>query len=232
VILVPGNWLGGWAWDSVAECLSGQGTSAMAVTLPGLESPATRRDGIALADHVGAVVDAVRGVAGPVVLVAHSGAGPLATAVLDQAPEMVSRVVYVDSGPVADGTVARPDLDPKTSEVPLPTWEQLQAGGASLAGLTEEMLQRFKERAVPHPAGPLLEPIRLHNPARHQVPATIVCCSIPGAVIRQMVTDGTPMFAALNDLTDVRYVDLPTGHWPMWSAPEALAELILEAAQT
>jgi hypothetical protein len=39
------------------------------------------------------------------------------------------------------------------------------------------------------------------------------------------------MFAPLRDLTDVTYVDLPTGHWPMWSRPEDLATLIEEAVR-
>ncbi|MCL2782076.1 MAG: alpha/beta hydrolase [Actinomycetia bacterium] len=230
VILVPGHWLGGWAWDDVAELLSRAGQSPVAVTLTGLDAPETRRDAIRLADHVGSLVAAIRSSASPVVLVAHSGAGALATAALDQVPGMVRRVVYVDSGPVADGAVARPDLDPSTVEVPLPTWEQLEAGGASLTGLSEGMLRRFRARAVPHPAGPLREPITARDPARNQVPATIVCCSIPSAAVRPMAASGAGMFAPLADLADVGYVDLPTGHWPMWSAPRTLAEVIMDAA--
>ncbi|MCL1838160.1 MAG: alpha/beta fold hydrolase, partial [Propionibacteriaceae bacterium] len=188
------------------------------------------REGIRLADHVAALTDAVRCAPGQVVFVAHSGAGALASAACDQLAEMISHVVYVDSGPVADQAIARGDLDPSTVEVPLPTWAELEAGGASLAGLTPEQLQRFQDRAVPHPGGVLVEPVRLYNLARNQIPATIVCCSAPGAVVRAMAAE-PGMFAPLADLTDVRYVDLPTGHWPMWSAPSALAEIIIAAAR-
>ncbi|GAP80275.1 hypothetical protein Y09_3133 [Brachybacterium sp. SW0106-09] len=38
------------------------------------------------------------------------------------------------------------------------------------------------------------------------------------------------MFAAVNDLIDVQIVDLPTGHWPMWSRSEDLANAIAAAA--
>lgn len=227
VILVPGYWLGSWAWDDVTGCLFDAGVPTMAVTLPGLDSPATRRHNIRLSDHIEALVKTISNTASPVLLVAHSGAGALATAVLDEVPELISRVVYVESGPVADRTIARPDLDTETVEVPLPTWEQLEAGGASLAGLNEVMLRRFQAQAVPHPAGPLREPVRLNNPARNNVPATIVCCSCPSTTVRQMAVGGTSMFAPLVDLTDTDYVDLPTGHWPMWSKPEALSEIIM-----
>ena len=231
VILVPGWWLGGWAWDEVTEHLSRDGISTDAVTLPGLDSPTTPRGGIVLADHVGAVVAAVRGAGSPVVLVAHSGAGAMATAVLDEAPDLVARVVYVDSGPVADGTVARPDLPPEAVEVPFPPLSDLEAGGASTAELDDETLRRFQDRAVPHPAGPLREPVRLHDQARNQIPATVVCCSFPSVAVQEMVTSGTGMFAPLADLADLRYVDLPTGHWPMWSRPDALASIVADAAR-
>ena len=228
MILIPGYWLGGWAWDDVVKHLD---VTATPVTLPGLDSPATRRGDIRLADHVGTIVDLVNAAASTVVLVVHSGAGALASAITDQLPGKVRRVVFVESGPVADGTIARPDLEADAVELPLPPWDELEAGGASLADLTDDMLQRFKQRANPHPAGPLREPVRLHNPARNAVPTTIVCCSCPSAVIRQMAADGNPMFAPLSSLADVSYVDLPTGHWPMWSKPEALAKVLAEAAR-
>ena len=38
----------------------------------------------------------------------------------------------------------------------------------------------------------------------------------------------------LAELSDVTYVDLPTSHWPMWSRPKELAEIIggVASAQT
>ncbi|MCL1897448.1 MAG: alpha/beta hydrolase [Micrococcales bacterium] len=229
VILVPGYWLGGWAWDHVTDALQRQGVKTQAVTLPGLENLQTPRYGIGLEDHVAAINKVIGDVSCPVVLVAHSGAGALASLVLDRAPDLVGRVVYVDSGPVADGSIARPDLAADAVELPLPSWEQLEAGGASLTGLDEAALQRFRTGAVPHPAGPLRQPARLDNPGRLQVPATVICCSMPSAVIRQMLADGGGMFASLADYQDLSYVDLPTGHWPMWSAPDALAKAIAAA---
>jgi pimeloyl-ACP methyl ester carboxylesterase len=229
MILTPGYWLGGWAWDEVADRLAKVGIPTVGITLPGLESASTPRADIRFADHVGALLAAMHDSPRPVVLVAHSGAGAVTAAALDAAPELVRRVVYVDSGPASDGTIPRPDLSPDTVEVPLPPFPELEAAGSSLAGLSEHLLQRFRERAVPQPAGPLLEPIRLHNPARTLVPATIVCCSISGETIRRLAADGEPMFAPLNEFRDLTYVDLPTGHWPMWSAPDELATILAEA---
>lgn len=38
------------------------------------------------------------------------------------------------------------------------------------------------------------------------------------------------MFAEVARLEDVDMVDLPTGHWPMWSRPADLAQVVLAAA--
>ena len=37
IILVPGFWLGAWAWNEVAATLSADGHDVTALTLPGLE---------------------------------------------------------------------------------------------------------------------------------------------------------------------------------------------------
>ena len=39
-VLVPGFWLGGWAWDGVTPHLEAAGASVRSVTLPGLEDAA------------------------------------------------------------------------------------------------------------------------------------------------------------------------------------------------
>lgn len=230
IVLVPGYWLGGWAWDDVVSRLRTHGVAARPVTLPGLESPASPRAGVTLADHVDAVRAALDAAGEPAVLVAHSGGGSLVSAVLDLAAPQVARVVYVDSGPAADGSVPRPDLPADAVELPLPSFAELEAGGASLDGLDDATLLRFRERAVAHPAGPLTEPVTAPQGIGAAVPATFVCCSFPADAVRGLVASGDPMFAPVADLQDVTYVDLPTGHWPMWSRPDALADVLAEAA--
>lgn len=228
ILLVPGYWLGGWAWDRVVARLAGLGRHAEAITLPGLD-PDSDRAGVRLADHVACVTDRVRALGDPVVLVAHSGAGAVATAVADQVPDALARIVYVDSGPVASGTVPRPELTPSDTELPFPGLDALAAQGASSDGLTDHDREEMAARAVPHPAGACREPVVLHDPRRNAVPVTLVCCSMPAATVRELTAAGHPMFAALADLTDVTTTDLPTGHWPMLSRPEDLADVIAEA---
>ncbi len=38
------------------------------------------------------------------------------------------------------------------------------------------------------------------------------------------------MFAEVAKLTDLAFIDLPTGHWPMFSRPTDLAAALIQAA--
>jgi hypothetical protein len=40
------------------------------------------------------------------------------------------------------------------------------------------------------------------------------------------VKKGDAWLAGLNEVRNVTWVDLPTSHWPMWSRPRELAEII------
>lgn len=67
IVLVPGLWLDGASWDAVVEPLIWAGHVPHALTLPGIESAAADHSGVALADHVAAVVaviDSIDGAAG------------------------------------------------------------------------------------------------------------------------------------------------------------------------
>jgi len=46
----------------------------------------------------------------------------------------------------------------------------------------------------------------------------------------QMARAGDPMMAEVATLGNLELVDLPTGHWPMWSRPAELAAAIAQAA--
>jgi pimeloyl-ACP methyl ester carboxylesterase len=99
-----------------------------------------------------------------------------------------------------------------------------------MRGLSEEQLSTFRERAVPEPAAALRDPAHLSDVARLQVPATVVCTAFPSADYQSYAEQGMGFLAGLLDHKAIEYVDLPTGHWPMWSEPAELAEIIAKAA--
>lgn len=224
-VLVPGYWLGGWAWDEVSPALERAGITAHAVTLPGLD-PKRPADGeLTLDDHVAAVTRLVDGLDGDVVLVGHSGGGAVVQGVLDHRPYQIRRVFYVDTGPLRD-SVLLSDAD-RLGGIPLPSWEELEAEGTSLEGLDDEVRERFRARAVDHPGGVARSPVRLTDERRLAVPATVICNSIPATALTEMVDRGQ-IPSELGLMSDVRYIDLPTGHWPMFSRPTDLAQVLAE----
>ena len=227
IVLVPGFWLGAWAWDEAAELLRSGGHDVAALTLPGLDSVDTDRAPITLVDHVDAICEAVMALDRPVVLAVHSGAAVPGYAVTDRMPERIVAMVYVDTAPAAG------PLDPDLTviEVPLPPLAEL-ATDENLDGLSEEQRATFAARAVPEPGGAIREGSVLVNDARLDVLSTIVCTGSSSEQVRAAVVEGYAWLAGLAELRDVTYVDLPTSHWPMWSRPEDLAALVGDLARS
>ena len=227
IILVPGFWLGAWAWDEVAEALRADGHEVKALTLPGLESADADRSSITISDHVDAIVEAVRAADRPVVLVVHSASGFSGYAASDRVPERIAAMVYVDTAP---GIGA---LDPDFDGVEKPmVWEEIEAE-ENLEGLTEEQKETFRRRAVPVPRGVLREGVELTNDARRDVPSTLICTGFTAEQYQAYARDHPEwaFLAGIPELRNATWVDLPTSHWPMWSRPQELARIIGDVAK-
>lgn len=230
VVLVPGFWLGAWAWEGVVPSLHAAGLTAHAVTLPGLADDADDRRGLTLADHVTAVRDLVDGLEGRVVLVGHSGGAPVVQSVVDQRPDRIARVVYVDAGPTRDGVALFPERTDDVVDVPFPSDDELAAQQLSTEGLDADALGRLRARAVSEPAGVMASPVTLRDERRLAVPVTVVCTSLPSTTLVEL-TAAQVLPTELPDVADVEYVDLPTGHWPMLSRPADLGSVLVAAAE-
>jgi pimeloyl-ACP methyl ester carboxylesterase len=226
IILVPGFWLGAWAWDEVAAALRADGHDVTALTLPGLESADADRSSITASDHVDAICDAVTAKGQPVVLAVHSGSGFSGYAASDRIPERIAAIVYVDSAP------GKGAMDPDFAEAEKPlVWQEIEEG-ENLDGLSEEQKETFRQRAVPEPGGVLREGVELTNDARLDIPSTMICTGFPSKDIKAYAEEQNPSWlAGLAELRDVTWIDLPTSHWPMWSRPKEIAEIVGDVAK-
>ena len=220
IILVPGFWLGAWAWDEVVALLRADGHDATALTLPGLESAGADRSAVTLDDHIEAIVDAVRSAGAPVVLAVHSGTGFSGYAASDRVPEMIAAMVYVDTG----AGVGAMDADFPGADKPM-VWSEIEAN-ENLDGLTEEQRETFRQRAVPQPGGVLRGSAALTNDARLDIPSTVIATAYTVDEYRDAVEKGYDFVAGLKDLRNLEWVELPTSHWPMWSRPRELAAIL------
>ena len=226
IILVPGFWLGAWAWDEVAATLRSAGHDVTTLTLPGLESADADRSAIHFADHVDAIVSALEAAVAPAVLVVHSASGFSGYAASDRVSERIAAMVYVDTAP------GKPPLDPKFADVEKPlVWADI-AAEENLDGLSEAHQATFRERAVPVPGAVLREGYAFTNDARRDIPSTIIATGFSAADYQRYHREHPEVsfLAGIGELRDLTYVDLPTSHWPMWSRPAELAAIIGEVA--
>ncbi|HEY4224208.1 MAG TPA: alpha/beta hydrolase [Pseudolysinimonas sp.] len=225
IVLIPGFWLDGDSWSEVAAPLRDAGHRIHPLTLPGLESRAADRSGITFQDHVDAVAAALDGLDAPAVLVGHSGGGAIAYGAVDERPDQVARIVYVDSGPLSQGDAINDQLPVVNGEVPLPDWSVFE--DADLTDLTGELRAQFRAIAIPEPVRVTSDPFHPSDPRRYDVPATVICCEFRAEQMREWMKRG---FAAeLASTKDYELVDLPTGHWPQFTKPVELAATILAA---
>jgi pimeloyl-ACP methyl ester carboxylesterase len=227
-VLVPGFWLGAWAWDAVAAELRAAGHEVLAVE-PGHEPEATAES------HVDEVLEALEK-AGPAVLVGHSGGGPVCAAAAERARDRVTRLVFVDTGPLPDG-MAQIDFNPPGAQEwirariaehggvqPMPTRAEFAQLGTSTEGLDEETFAEVHARSLAEPAGVILTGARRGTPDA-SLPKTVVACSFTEAQARELIAAGVPAFAEMAG-PEWSFAELPTGHWPMLSEPAALARLL------
>ena len=227
IVLLPGFWLDGASWGDVAGPLQAAGHAVHALTLPGLESREADRSAISLRDHIDAVVAVVDSLPDPVVLVGHSGGGAIAHAVADARPDRITRVVYVDAGPLGHGDVINDELPVVDGEIPLPDWSVF--GDEDLVDLDDDLRERFRAMAIPQPVGVATDKLVLRDPRRYDVPVTVIACEFPSEMLRDLMAKDHEYTAELAKVRDARLVDLPTGHWPQLTKPAELAAAIVEA---
>lgn len=232
VILIPGLWLDGSSWDKVAPVLEDAGHRVHALTLPGMESKDADRSSISLRDHVAAVVAAIDKMSTgdeKVALVGHSAGCGIAHAAVDARPDRVACAVYIGGFPTADGDAFAPDYPVEDGEVPLPPWTDFQE--EDLADLDESMRADFRLRAIPSPAGVTGDPQQLTDQRRYEVPITVIATEFTSETLRAWISQGMAPVREFANLRTLDYIDLPTGHWPQFTRPEALARAIVAAVE-
>src|SRR5262249_12944174 len=121
--------------------------------------------------------------------------------------------------------VGAPDAEFSGVEMALPSPAEL-AANENLDGLSEAQLSAFRERAVPEPGGVLREAVELTSEARRDIPSTVICTAYSAQEYRDAAATGLTFVLGLRALRNLAYGPLRTSHWPMWSRPRELAEII------
>jgi pimeloyl-ACP methyl ester carboxylesterase len=227
-VLVHGAWHGGWCWDRVTPMLRAAGHVVHTPTLTGLSerahllSPQVGLD--THAEDVVRLLDVLD--LRDVVLVGHSYAGQIITAVADRRPARIAQRIHLDAFVGTDGEAAR-DLLPDTVAR---HWAEAAAGpglgwlvparSLSVLGVTEQTdIDWLTPRLTPHPWKTYTDPLRLTG-AAEDVPGAFVEC------VNWMRVFRTQADRARDLGWPVRELD--TGHEAMVTAPKALTDVLLD----
>ena len=235
-VLVPGFWLGAWAWRPVTEVLGRRGHAVYPVSLTGMGERADEaRPETNLDTHVDDIVHLLESEdLNDVVLVGHSYAGLVITAAADRTPERIAQLVYVDTGPLPDG-MSQNDFSPPEQQsadadlvasvgngwrVPPPPWAVL---AADVPDVDDAAIEALTINSVPQPWATATTPVRLTG-AWETLPRLGILCSFTIEQVRNLAA-GVPVFRHMAG-DRWRYAELPTWHWPMFSRPVELAEIL------
>jgi pimeloyl-ACP methyl ester carboxylesterase len=226
-VLVAGAWHGAWCWKKVLPALWQAGHRAFAVPLCGVgERVHMYSASIRVATHVddvAAVVEAEE--LNNAVLVGHSYAGVVITGVADRLPDRVGRLVYVDATVPRSGESWSSGHDDKTLEQRRQAIKanegRIPPPDPSVFGLSGSDAEWAKRRMTAQPGGVYEDPLQFNEARIAQLPRTFIDCTQPAlatiAAMRQRVRAERGW----------RVVEIPTGHDPMISAPDAFLKALL-----
>ena len=238
-LLVHGAWGGAWYWRDTLAALTRVGHRAHAVTLTGLgERAHLLTPAIDLETHITDVLAALKAEEmARCILVVHSYAGMLGTALADRRPERLGHLVYVDA------MVPAPGESWASTHAPATRAQRLRDAAATpdfslpppdpaafgLAGAAADWVRR---RQVPHPGHTYEAPLHFDPRRVAALPRTFIDCTTPRLptidAMRQRVRDAAFWDGAW--LPGSRVVEMATGHHPMISAPEAFNKVLLDLA--
>ncbi|KJQ56135.1 alpha/beta fold hydrolase [Microbacterium sp. SA39] len=223
IILIPGLWLDASSWNGVIPTLEKAGHRVHPLTLPGLGAPASESSEIGIADWVDAAVAALDGLDGPAVVVGHSGGGNVAWGVADTRPDQVSRVVFVDTVPPPTGNGIS-EFELVEGVVPFPGWDFFP--GEDVSDLDEATRERTAPMTRSVPARVPTDEIALSDDRRYRIPVTLLMGGLDQPTFEGMIEQWGPYSEEFHAIDDAEVVKIGSGHWPQFSVPEKLAELI------
>jgi len=225
ILLIAGLWLDGSAWDDVAGALKALGHRAVPLTLPG-QGDGSASASVTLDDQVAAVLAAVDSAAGKPMVVGHSAACTLAWLAADARPEKVVKVALIGGFPSADGEAYADFFEVKDGVMPFPGWGPFE--GPDSVDLDEEARHGMESAAIPIPEGVAKGVVHLADERRFDIPVVVVCPEFTPTMAREWIAAGdVPELAKAKQLD---FVDIDSGHWPMFTKPVELARLLAAAA--
>lgn len=236
VVLVHGSWHGAWCWRRVLPLLRRAGLESYAVTLTGVgERAHLMGPDIDLNTHIQDVIGLIEAEElSRVVLVGHSYGGIVITGVADRLqhsqPGQLAHLVYLDAVVPFPGESWSSRHTPETQQARIDA--AASSGGLSfpppdaevfgLAGADRDWVNR---RQTPQPFAVYQHALHFDPKRVAALPRTFIDCTAPAL----------PTIAAsrvrVRQEPGWQVHEMKTGHDPMVSEPQALADLLLGLAR-
>jgi pimeloyl-ACP methyl ester carboxylesterase len=221
IVLVHGAWVGDWSWIPVLPLLEASSRPVHNVALTGYGSRShLLSPDITLADHVADLVTLVETFdLVDITLVGHSYGGRVITDAFEPLADRVSRMVYLDAhAPIAPDSGQTPERVRAAEEsggyLPFTGYDPDPDHVGGPAGVAW-----FEERTRPQAFRTILSPMTGTLP--DSLPKTYVFCT------GYEPTRFAAYAAAAEASPDWEYRELDSDHWPMFSHPAEVAEIIL-----
>lgn len=235
-VLVHGAWMAPYAWENVTKLLKKAGAQVIVVELPGHGSDTTAPQTLSLDVYKSKVADAINSTDGKVILVGHSLAGMIISAVAESYPDKIEKLIYVGAYLPTNGqsllAIASTDAKSLLGPSLIPSADKL-----TLDVKHENIINIFCADSSPavqalvlknykvEPAIPFTNPISLTSANFGKVDKAYVHTLqdhvISMDVQNQMVT--------ANGLKEVYSLD--SSHTPFLSMPDKLASLLVKIAK-
>ena len=234
-VLVHGAWSGGWCYARVAELLRSQGHRVFTPTLTGVgeRSHLAGLFPITYSTHIQDIVNVILWEElHDVVLCGHSYGGMVITGVADASADRISALVYLDAI-IPETGKSLFDVN-RSAEVVAALLKATVASGGQFApalpaaafGINPADVALVDRLSTPHPLASFCEPVALTGAWRKIRKKTYVrATGWPG--YEQL---GFFSYQSIADEAGWTRLDIPCGHAVMLDAPDALADILVNAS--
>jgi pimeloyl-ACP methyl ester carboxylesterase len=229
-VLVPGAWLGAWAWKDVTPLLEKAGHTACPVTLTGMgERVHLAAKDVGMETAIEDVLNVLKyREIDEFVLVGHSFAGKVAAAVADRVHDQVSTVIYLDAFRPEKVREPQGGFDPSAEFGPPPagalgiplTEATIDRIGPDVQGASR---RRMMALATAWPIQLARDPITLSR-QYDQVREAYIFCSRSGDPVDEIVAGKWGKLDGPHKVIDA-------GHWPMITKPAELARELIALSE-
>jgi len=235
IVIVHGSWSSASDWGAVSDKLKSSGNQVTLVNLPGHGTDVTPIGQISLQSYVDVVKKAI-GNKKDVILVGHSFGGIVISAVAEQIPTQIKKLIYVAAYVPKNGesllTIANTDAN---SDVPkyLQIDEKKGIAGIATDGIANTFVpdapKGIQDYVVAHfkaePLAPLATPVTLTQNNFGSVSKVFV------HTFNDRVNSYSLQQRMVKDANITRLYGLPSSHTPFVSMPLVLSAIIINEAQ-